>query len=317
MKSLIRKIRENRDKNLIFGWTYKIVHFFGYFLIRIIPQKVYIRAIYKKSFGKRLNLKNPQTLNEKIQWKKVYDHNPFYTKCADKYAVREYVKEKIGEKYLIPLLYHTDKPEEIPFDKLKPPYIIKSNHWSGHTIIIRDKKDIKKDKIIKECKDWLNMNYYHIGKEWQYKNIPPKIIIEKLLVGDGKKIPNDYKFHCFNGKIKFIGVHVGRFGNHKLTYLNKLWKVLPFIWCVHYEGKPKYISDRSIEKPMKLNEMITITEKLSEDFDFIRVDLYEVKGKVYFGELTFHPGGGYSRFVPEKYDLIYGKKLKLKGFKKK
>lgn len=286
-------------------------------ILPYFPPKFFTKLKYFKVFRKKLNLNNPITLNEKIQWKKIYDHNSFYTLCADKYAVRDLIKKKIGEKYLIPLLYYTDKPEDIPFDKLHLPYIIKSNHCSGHTIIIRDKKEINKKEIIKKCKHWLKINYYKQGKEWQYKNIKPKILIEKLLLDEKKNIPKDYKFHCFNGEVEFIAVDTDRFGKHKRSFFDKTWRLLPFTWSVKIKGKPENEIEKNILKPRKLKEMIKLVESLSDGFDYIRVDLYIVKDKIYFGELTFHHGGGFQTFFPGKYDLIYGKKLNLKTFKKR
>lgn len=287
-------------------------HLFG-----LIPTKIYLKLLYKKILGKKLNLKNPRTLNEKIQWKKIYDRNPIYTKCADKYAVREYIKEKIGEKYLIPLLYVTNKPEEIPFDKLPLPYIIKPNHGSGWFIIIKKREDINKKEIIKKCKGWLNSSIYLIAREWHCKDIPPKIVIEKLLTKDDEKVPDDCRFYCFNGKVEFIQMDVNRFENHERGIFDLNWKPLPFTWCSIIDGELKYKTKEDILKPKNLNEMIKVAEKLSKDFNFVRVDLYSLNGEIYFGELTFTPACGLSPFVPDKYDLIYGKKLKLRKYKKK
>lgn len=281
-------------------------------LFRFIPTKIYLRLLYKKVFRKNLNLNHPQTLNEKIQWKKIYDRKALYTICADKYLAREYIKEKIGEEHLIPLLYVTDKPEEIPFDKLSYPLIIKANHGSGWNIIIKDKKEINKKKIIKKCNRWLKSNFYYIGREWQYKNISPKIIVEELLINKLGKIPDDFGFYCFNGRAKFIQMDVGRFEKHERALFDLNWKLLPFTWCQVINGKLKYETKKDIPKPNNLKQMIKIAERLSEDFDFVRIDLYSIGRKIYCGELTFHPGGGFSPFIPEKYDLIYGKKLKLK-----
>lgn len=282
-----------------------------------LPDKIYTQLRYLRTFKRRLNLKNPQTLNEKIQWKKLYDRKKFYTLCGDKYLAREYIKERIGEKYLVPLLYVTNKPEEIPFDKLPLPYIIKPNHCSGYFIVVRDKKDINKNELIKQCRKWLKIDYYKYGKEWQYKNIPRKIIIEKLLVDKAEKVPADCRFFCFNGKVKLIQMDIDRFEDHRRGLFSIDWKLLPFNWSPLIDGEAKYKIKEGIPKPKNLKEMIRIAEILSKDFDFIRVDLYSVGSKIYAGELTFHPGGGFNHFIPEKYDLIYGRKLKLKGFKKK
>lgn len=310
MNKIIKKIIENKHKK---GWSliYNGLYSTYLFALRILPAKRYVKIVYKQQIGKKLNLNNPQTLTEKLQWRKLYDRKPLYTLLADKYAVRDYVSQRIDEKYLIPLLFQTKNPEEIDFHKLPIPCIIKPTHCSGHTIILRDKKDIDREKIIAKCKKWLKMNYYKYSREWQYKNIPPRIIIEKLILDEKGKIPTDYKFHCFKGKVEFISVHSDRFEGHKETYFNRDWKFLPFIWCPKINGKPKYEIKKDVIKPKNLKEMIKIAEILSKDFDYIRVDLYSVNNDIYFGELTICHGGGFSPFIPEKWDLKYGKKFKL------
>lgn len=289
----------------------KLINNFKQFLIKITPRIFFVRYQYKLFLNKNLNLKNPQTLTEKIQWKKVYDKNPIYTLCTDKYAVRNYIANKIGKDYLIPLRLDTLHITKEVLSNLKPPFIIKSNHGSGKVIIIKNKNEIDQ-KIIDECNNWLKNNFYFVSKEWQYKKIKPRILVEKLLVDEKGSIPDDYKFHCFNGKVEFIGVHTDRFGDHKLTFFNKNWKILPFTWCGEKNRKPLYKINNKIPKPKNLNEMIYVAEKLSKDFDYVRVDLYSLNKKVFFGELTFTPGSGFGKFFPEKYDKIFGKKLKLK-----
>jgi len=285
-----------------------------YPIAKIFPTKLFLKIMYKRNLGKKLNFKNPQTLNEKIQWKKIYDKNPLYTVCADKYCVRDYIKEKIGEKYLIPLLYSTDNPSSINFGELKFPCILKSSHGSAHIIILKNKKYINKRQIIKKCKKWLKTNYYWVGREPQYKNIKPLILIERLLLDEKGKIPHDYKFYCFNGKVEFIQVNKDRFGESKFNIFNKYWESTQFTYAPKEVSKEK--RDKNIAEPKNLKKMIKVAEKLSKDFDFARVDLYSVNNKIYFGEITFHPGSGFCVFLPSKYDLIYGKKLKLKGHQK-
>lgn len=277
---------------------------------KLIPSKIYIKIKFRKTFGFKLNLNYPKTFNEKLQWKKFYDHNPIYTLCSDKYAVREYIKKNIGEKYLIPLLFVTDEPDKIPFNKIKPPYVIKSNHGSSRNIFIYNEQEINKKKIVKECNNWLKENYYYYGKEWQYKNIKPKIIIEKLLLNKKNEIPKDYKFHCFNGKVEFIQVDTDRFTNHKRTIYDKTWKKLPFKYCAKVNNKPVY-DEKIVKKPNNYDKLLKVAEKLSEDFNYVRVDLYLVNKKIFFGELTFTPGSGFECFFLNKYDLIYGEKIKL------
>jgi hypothetical protein len=286
--------------------------FYNFFVFKIIPPRLYVRYRFKKVFGYNLNLKEPKTFNEKLQWKKFNDHNPIYTLCSDKYLVRKYVKEKIGDNYLVPLLYLTDRPEKIPFNELQPPYVIKANHGSGKIIFVYKKGNTEKKKILNETDGWLKENYYYYGKEWQYKNISPKIIIEKLLLDKNRNIPNDYKFHCFKGKVEFIQVDSDRFNDHKRTVFSKKWRKMPFIYSPRKKhiDKPKYKEDLTIKKPKLLKKMLDISESLSEDFNYVRVDLYSLANNIYFGELTFTGESGFGKFFPRKYDLIYGKKLK-------
>lgn len=287
---------------------------YEYFIYRFIPSKIYINRRFKNIFGFKLNLRNPKTFNEKLQWKKFFDKNPIYTLCSDKHLVREYVEKKIGKEYLIPLLYVTEDPEVIPFEKIKYPCVIKPNHGCSRNIFVYDKKDIDSKKIINECKNWLRENYYYYGKEWQYKNIKPKIVIEKLLLDDKNNIPNDYKFHCFDGKVEFIQVDSDRFGDHKRTMFGTNWSKMPFIYSpvIKSTRLPELKEDLAISKPILLKQMLEIAGILSSNFDYVRVDLYTLNQKIYFGELTFTSGSGFIPLLPNKYDLVYGEKLKLK-----
>jgi TupA-like ATPgrasp len=281
-------------------------------LLKIVPSEIYLKLMYARYCGGKLNLKDPRTLNEKLQWKKIYDKKSIYTLCADKYEVRNYIKKKIGGKYLIPLLHSTNDLSEIHFGKISPPFIIKTSHGSGQCIIVRNKDDVHKKIILKKCKKWLKCNHYWIWREPQYKNIKPLILIEKLLLNKKGQIPEDYKFHCFNGKVEFITVNTDRFEkNPKMSFFDANWKLLPFTWCPAENGKPIWGINKKIKKPRNLNEMIKISKKLSKNFDYVRVDLYSLDNKIYFGELTLHPGAGLNPFSPDKYDLIYGNKLKL------
>lgn len=282
---------------------------------KLISDKKAIELKYKSVFGKNIMWENPQTLNEKINWKKLYDRKNIYIGLTDKYKVRNYIKDKIGEKYLIPLYFHTKNPKKICVEKLPKKFILKPNHGSGENMIVYDKSKVSKKEIIKKSKKFLKNNFYPVCREWQYKDIKPRILIEKLLLNKEGNIPFDYKFHCINGKVEMIQVDEDRFGNHKRSYFDKNWKLLPFTYCLEKNGKPIYEIDKNIKKPKKLKEMLRLAKKLSEDFDYVRVDLYNIGEEVYFGELTFTHGGGYEKFFPEKYDRIYGDKLKMNNEK--
>ena len=257
----------------------------------------YIKKQFKKYLGYEIDFnKEPETFNQKIQFRKLYDNNPLYSICADKYRVREYVKEKIGEEYLIPLYLVTDKLTEEQWDKLPNSFVAKANHDSGTVKIIKDKNKVDKKKIIKELNMSLKFDYGIVSLEKYYSNIPRKIIVEKYL----KEEIVDYKFLCFNGKVEMLFLCLNRNSTGlNVDFYSKEWEKLPFER--HYKN-----SDKIINKPDNYEKMIEISEKLAEDFDFVRVDLYEVNNKIYFGELTFCPGSGMEEFTPEEWDYKIG-----------
>ncbi|MBO0330175.1 glycosyl transferase [Muricauda sp. CAU 1631] len=263
--------------------------------------------------GKSPDLNDPKTLNEKIVWLKLNDRTPLHTKCADKYAVREYVSEKISDDYLVPLYYHTVNVKDIvPKNLPAPPYIIKTNHDSGGGIFVYDTLQIDWDQVQKSLKKRLKHNYYWESKEWQYKNIKPRVIVEKLLLTEAGKIPFDYKLHCFNGKVITIQVDMNRgTENHFRNWYDINWNREPFKWTAIKDGKKTDPSDYDIERPSTLEEMIRLSELLAAPFCYVRVDWYDVDGQLYFGELTFHHDGGNSPIEPSEWDLKLGEKLNL------
>ncbi|GGD10050.1 glycosyl transferase [Hyunsoonleella pacifica] len=279
-----------------------------------MPEKIYLKRRFKKSFKRELDLDNPKTLNEKIVWLKLFDRTDLHTICADKYAVRSYIKEKVGEEYLVPLFYQTKNVEEIiPENLPSPPFIIKANHDSGGGIFVFDKSKTDWNEAQESLKKRLKKNYYPRSKEWQYKNIEPCIIVEKLLISKNGKIPFDYKVHCFNGKANMIQVDIDRDSdNHHRNWYNTKWEREPYKWSSLKEnGKATDPSDEDVEKPKTLDEMLALSEKLSTDFCYVRVDWYDVDGKLYFGELTFHHDGGNRPIIPEKWDRILGDMVPL------
>ncbi|NHF61536.1 glycosyl transferase [Flavobacteriaceae bacterium TP-CH-4] len=279
-----------------------------------LPDSINIAINYKKNFGQKPNLKNPKTLNEKIQWLKINDRSPLHTQCADKYAVRDYVSSRIGSEYLVPLYFHTKNVNDLVPENLPDvPFIIKTNHDSGGGIILKEKSKANWAEIQKKLEARLKTNYYKASKEWQYKNIKPRIIVEKLLQDRNGDIPLDYKLHCFNAKVEMIQVDIGRgTKNHYRNWYSKDWKREPYRWSSP-KGGGVYTdpSEEDVPKPKTLEKMIALSEELSKGFDYVRVDLYDVDGKIYFGELTFHHDGGYQPILPKKWDLILGQKLTL------
>jgi len=284
----------------------------NFFYYRLIPEKIYIERRFKKKQKYNIDFIQPQSLNEKIQWLKLYDRKKEYSRYVDKYEVRKFIKETIGEKYLIPLLDCFNDISDLKKIKYPgQPCIIKATHNSGGTIIIKSENDFDYNFIYKKAYIWFNENYYYKSKEYQYKYIHPKVIIEKLLISKTKKLPYDYKFHCFNGKVEIIQVDIDRFSVHKRNFYDKGWNLLPFTWCPWEDDNPLWINGKELIPPRNLDEMISISEKLSKDFAYIRIDLYELDGLCYFGELTFHHGGGFERIEPFGWDIKLGEKLNL------
>ena len=262
------------------------------------------RKFHRKT-GYKLNLDNPQSFNEKICWRKFYDKNPLYTRIADKYEVRNVLIEMLGEndakQILIPLLYVTEEPETIPFDDLPEEYVIKANHGSGTNIIVEKSTDINREAIIQTCKYWLKLPHGYEKHEWAYIDIPRKIIIEELIRDEQGNLPNDYKFHMFDGKCEFIQVNQGLFYDTKqrtVSLVTPNWEKIDVFY--------QYKSADLIEVPSHHKELNKLAEKLSEIFDYIRVDLYQIKDKTYFGEFTLYPFSGKGNFKPTAFDFEIG-----------
>ena len=271
-------------------------------------EKFLIRK-YRSIFTKKLDLDHPITFNEKLQWLKLYDRRPEYTVMADKYRVREYIANTLGEEYLIPLLGVWDDPEEIDFDKLPEQFVLKCNHNSGLGMYIcRNKSGMDIGKVKKDLRKGLKQNYYLTGREWPYKDIPRKIICEQYMTNNGKELA-DYKIHCFNGEPKMILVCRDRFAESGLTedFFTETWEHLP----VKRPNIPQ--AKLQIEKPVQLEQMLTFARKLSQGIPFVRVDFYVIEGGIYFGELTFFPASGMAPFVPESWDETFGNWLQLPG----
>lgn len=277
-----------------------------YFRLRsaLTPDKVYIRNNYKRFIGRYPDIDNPKSFNEKLQWLKLYDRTPLHTQCADKFLVRDYVKDKIGEQYLIPLCYETDDVNTIGPDVLPDyPVIIKTNHDSSGGFIIKDKYNQDWKHIKKTLKKFLSINYYHRYKEWQYKNIKPRLVVEKLLMDNNGGIPFDYKLHFFNGKLMFTQVDIDRQTEHKRNLYDKDWNLLEAVWL--YKNGP------AVKRPEMYDDMIEIGAILAAPFCYARIDLYYVNNAIYFGEVTFHAESGTGNFIPEKWDYYFGERLNL------
>ena len=269
-----------------------------------MPDKWYLSLIFRSKMGYWMNWKNPKTFNEKLQWLKIHDRNPLYTTLVDKYEVRKYIAEKIGEEYLIPLLGVWNSPNEIDFKTLPNQFVLKCTHDSGSVIICKDKANFNTEKAKKHLKDHLAINYYYSAREWPYKNVKPRIIAEKYIEDENHEL-NDYKFFCFNGKVKFLQVDYDRFTEHHRNLYDPQWNQLPF--SIQYPSKKNTI----IKKPRGYEEMLKIAEALSKGFPHARIDFYGINGSIYFGEITFYHGAGFEQFTPSEWDEKMGNLIKL------
>jgi hypothetical protein len=279
-----------------------------YFLLDLAPEAFLVKRRYKKEFGELPNLNDPKLFTEKLQWLKLHDKNPLKTICSDKLAVRSYIKDIIGEKYLIPLCFYTVDVRDISQSNLPDfPVILKPNHDSGGGIVISDKHNADYSKIRKELDERLSKNYYHFSGEWEYKDIKPTLLVEKLIFDEDKDISllNDFKIHCFNGKPKYIQTIFDRESNISETWFDTNWNLQDF----GYFSKNR----ANVPLPDNLLIMLDLAEKLSQNFKYVRVDLYDFKGRVYFGELTFHPFCGVMKWEPRSTDLELGGLLNLAG----
>ena len=285
---------------------------YRFFFCKILPAEYVVKRDFKRHFGYELNLQNPQTLNEKLNWMKLYDRERWHSFYADKYVARDYFTRTFGEEHVIPLLLETKDVSQLRPENISEfPCIVKANHSCGQWKIIRDPKDVDWGKLRRDTRFWITENWYNCGKEYQYKFIERRIIVEKLLQTKDGKIPNDYKLHFINGEIAFIYVSVDREGGNYRCIYDKDWNKLPFVWIESWKYK-EGLNAVDVPRPDSLDEMIRMGTEIAKKFPrYIRVDYYDCDGQVYFGEITFHHGGAYDQFFPKEYDLVYGKKLTL------
>ncbi len=276
----------------------------------ILPDRLYIQIKYFYRFHKFANLNNPQTYNEKLQWLKLNDHNEKYHIMADKYAVKEYVSNLIGEEYVIPTYGVWDRFDDINFSDLPNQFVLKCTHDSGGLVICKDKSKLDLNKTKDIINKSLNNNYYYHSREWAYKDIKPRIIAEKY-IDDGSGQLNDYKFFAFDGEVKALYVASDRYTKDeetKFDFFDDNFNHLDFI-----NSHPN--SNKVINKPLSFELMKQLASKLSKGYPHIRVDFYEVDGKVYFGELTFYHMSGFQPFIPDKWDYIFGSWLDISKVK--
>lgn len=272
----------------------------------LYTDEMYLRMLFRLKMGYKLNLKNPKTYSEKLMWLKLHDHNPEYTKLVDKYAVKKIVEQKIGSQYVIPTLGVWNRLEDIEWEKLPNRFVLKTTHGGGNTgvVICKDKSTFDREKAIEKLNRSIKQDIYKTLREWPYKNVPRRIIAEQFIEGENYDLP-DYKFFCFDGEVKalFIGTERGT-GNVKFDYFDADFNHLDLI-----QQHP--MSGRNIPKPVCFEKMKEVAAKLSQGIPHVRIDLYEVKGHIYFGEYTFYHHGGCVPFHPQKWDEIFGSWIQL------
>lgn len=271
-------------------------------MAKLIPDKLYLKLMFRFKMGYPMNFKNPQTFNEKLQWLKLYDRKPEYTQLVDKDRVKQYVCTVAGEKYVIPTIGIWDNFNDIDFSLLPEQFVLKTTHGGGGggVVVCKNKStfnhDVAKAKILSSLKS----DIYRSLREWPYKNVPKRIIAEKYIQDNDGEL-KDYKFFCFNGQVKCFKIDFDRFVNHHANYYSPDGTLLEF-------GEKAFPPDYSkkIEIPDNIHEMIALAEILSKGHSFLRVDLYNVQGKIYFGELTFFPASGLEKFTDQKWDKQLG-----------
>ena len=269
-----------------------------------IPDKLFLQLTYYLRLRRVLHLSNPRTFTEKLQWLKLYDKNPIYPTIVDKYAAKQYVANIIGSDHIIPTLGVWESVEDIDWDSLPSQFVLKCTHDSGGVHICKDKESFDFGSVKKQLKNHLKIDFYKEGREWPYKAVPKRIIAEKY-IGEEEGL-KDYKFFCFNGKVRFFKIDFGRFVDHHANYYDLDCKLLPF-------GEEDYppIPEKDLDIPDNIKEMFTLAEKLSRGFSFVRVDLFNTDNHIFFGEMTLYPGAGYGLFTPEEWNVRTGDMIQL------
>ena len=272
-----------------------------------VSDETYIKAYFKSHLGYKPDLDNPKTLNEKLNWLKLYNRRPEYTTMVDKYKAKQFVAERIGAEHVVPLLGVWNTFDEIDFESLPNSFVLKCTH-DGGPVICKDKKDFDKEYYRAVFEKKLKTNYFNASREWPYKNVERKIIAEEYIPSLGHRDSTEYKITCCNGKVKMITVCTGiahaSLDERNNDHFDRDWNVIPMY--AYYKN-----SGKEFAKPDNLDELIDISEKLAKDVPYLRVDLYDVDGHIYFGEMTFFTWGGWIRFNPPEYDRIMGDWVEL------
>jgi hypothetical protein len=280
--------------------------------LRFVPDAIYVWIVYVLNHRKLPNLFKPKTLNEKLTALKYTLNEPIFTTLCDKIEVKEYLRNHGFGDILTDTYQVVQKWEDFDFEALPEKFVVKTNHYSGDVLIVKNKQEFNPEEYADQFNSFLKNDLYEENRERQYKGINKLIFAEEFIVtSDGSNL-KDYKFHCFNGKVEFIQVDIDRFSNHQRSFYSRSWEILPFNWCPKKNGRQLYGQyETLLETPENFEKMIQTAELLSVGFDYCRIDLYNDSGKILFGEITFIPGGARERFFPEKYDRIFGSKINI------
>ncbi len=277
--------------------------------VYIFSDKWYLKCYYRLEMSEPLNLKHPKKFTEKLQWLKLYNRKPEYTTMVDKYAVKDYVAKRIGEEYIIPTLGVWDRPEDIDFESLPDKFVLKTTHGggSGGVLICKDKTTFDKDKAIANLNVSLKSDIYSALKEWPYKDVSRRIIVEQFMEDSKYGELRDYKFFCFNGDPKYCQVIANRRTKETIDFFDMDWKHQEFVGLNPVCGN----AFKPAAKPAALQQMIKVAADLSKGIPFLRVDLYFINGKIYFGETTFYPASGFGKFTPRTWNDTLGNLINL------
>jgi len=291
----------------------KIVAFLGSKgFFKFLPDKLYLQIFYKAVFGKKLNLEDPKTFNEKLQWLKLYDREEKYVSFVDKYEAKKLASNIIGEKHIIPTIGIWERFDDIDFSAMPNSFVLKCTHDSGGIVICKDKTTLDIAQARKKINKSLKNNFFYYGREWPYKNIKPRIIAEKYMEDSLTKELRDYKFFCFNGKARFYKIDFDRYKDHRANYYDLDNNLLDLgeTFC-----PPDF--NRRVDIPSSTKQMEEYCTKMSKGLPFVRIDFYDVNGEVYFGEYTFFPMSGFGKFIHDSNDLYLGDMLMLPSERKK
>jgi len=299
---------------LFFDPDWRFIHFADKGRYTDMPDEKYLIKKFHARMGKTLDLKNPKSFNEKLQWLKLYNRNPKYTMLVDKYRVREYIESTLGKEYLIPLLGVWDSAEKIDFASLPERFVLKCNHNSGLGMCIcRDKESLDIEKVKLGLTEGLNEDYYKKGREWPYKDVPRRIICEKYMTDSEDETSGltDYKFFCFDGKADSVMLCLDReSGDTKFYFFDRDWRLCRY--NIRGKNAPQ---DFTLPKPENMDKMFEIASKLSEGLPFARIDLYNCRGQIYFGEITFFPDSGFDPNLLPETDEYFGSLINTEAVK--